>query len=88
MNADMERIAGKYLQQLVTRSAANGMQLALPERLAADIAAAGTSRGGARSLRRLVQDRVETPLASFLLSCHKKPSKIRCSMEKEELRFY
>ena len=64
------------------------MLLTLPEQLTEMLAAAGTKQGGARSLRRLVQEKVETPLASFLLSCHKKPVKIRCAMEKESLRFY
>ena len=87
-SGDMEKIAGKYLDQLKARAQVNGMQLNLPEKLAASLGTASKARGGARSLRRLVQERVETPLASFLLSCNKKPSKIRCSMENEEVRFY
>ena len=85
---DMQKIAGKYLSQLKDRAEAGGMQLQLPEQLAQMLAAAGTKQGGARSLRRLVQEKVETPLATFLLSCHKKPGRIRCSLEKETLRFY
>ena len=85
---DMKKIAGKYLKQLKQRAESNGMLLSLPEQLEEMLAAAGTKQGGARSLRRLVQERVETPLANFLLSCHKKPAKIRCTMEKETLRFY
>ena len=87
-NADMQRIAEKYLEQLKHRASANGMHLQLPEKLAQSIGAAGSAHGGARSIRKLVQERVETPLASFLLSCNKKPSKIRCSMESNEVRFY
>lgn len=85
---DMESIAQKYLDQLGQRAKKNGMLLNLPEKLASVIGTAGTLRGGARNLRRLVQEKVETPLASFLLSCNKKPTKIRCTMENDELRFY
>ncbi len=87
-NKDLECIADKYLKKLKQRVQANGIQLSLPDGLAASIGAAGTAKGGARNLRRLVQERVEAPLAEMLLSCHKKPSKIRCVMENETLRFY
>ena len=87
-SSDMERIAEKYLEQLKSRVQANGMQLNLPEKLAVSLGAEGKNRGGARSLRRIIQERVETPLAAFLLTCSKKPSKIRCSMENEEIRFF
>ncbi len=87
-NADLERIADKYLKKLKQRVRENGIQLSLPEELAASIGAAGTARGGARNLRRLVQERVEAPLADYLLACSKKPSKVRGTMEKEKVRFY
>ncbi len=86
--ADMEKITQKYLDQLQERARSNGMQLNLPEKLASVLGAAGSLRGGARNLRKLVQERVETPLAAFLLTCNKKPGKIRCSMENDEVRFY
>ena len=85
---DMEMITRKYLDQLKQRAKANGMQLNLPEKLASTIGVAGSLQGGARNLRKLVQDRVETPLAAFLLSCSKKPAKIRCAMENDKVRFY
>ena len=85
---DMEQIIQKYLEQLKDRAKANGMTLHLPEKLAETLGDAGNLRGGARNLRKLVQDRVETPLASFLLSCPKKPTKIRCAAENDQLRFY
>ena len=87
-SADLERITEKYLGMLKGRLRENGIQLSLPEELAASIGAAGTARGGARNLRRLVQERVEAPLADFLLSCGKKPAKIRSTMEKETVRFW
>ena len=88
VHSDLEQIAEKYLKKLKQRAQANGIQLLLPEELASSIGAAGTAKGGARNLRRLVQERVETPLAEYLLACSKKPSKIRSTMEKETLRFY
>ena len=84
---DLERIAQKYLDQLTQRAAANGMTLQFPDRLTPWLASAGTARAGARHLRRYVQEQVETPLASFLLSCTKKPSKIRCTLEGDRVRF-
>ena len=86
--ADMEAIAQKYLNRLTERAKVNHMQLVLPEGLAASLVTAENDRGGARNLRRRVQEKVETPLAEFLLSCQKKPVKIRCTMEKDTLRFY
>ena len=87
-SGDLEQIADKYLTKLKQRVQANGIQLSLPEGLSASIGTAGTAKGGARNLRRLVQERVEAPLAEYLLSCNKKPSKVRCAMEKEKIRFY
>ena len=86
--ADMEKITQKYLDQLQERARNNGMQLNLPERLASVLGTAGSLRGGARNLRKLVQEKVETPLAAFLLTCNKKPGKIRCALENDEVRFY
>jgi len=85
---DLERIIQKYLTLLKERAAVNGMQLILPEKTAALVGAAADLQGGARNLRRLVQEKVETPLANFLLSCHKKPAKIRCVTENDQVRFY
>ena len=84
---DMERIARKYLGQLQERAAAVGIQLQLPEKLACSLGVSGSQQGGARRIRRLVQERVESPLASFLLRCGKKPGRVRASMEGEELHF-
>ena len=85
---DMEKITQKYLDQLKQRAKSNGMLLQLPEKLASAIGTAGSLQGGARNLRKLVQERVETPLAAFLLACNKKPSKIRCAVENDKVRFY
>ena len=83
----METIARKYLTLLQSRTAVLGIQLQLPEDLASRLGKTGKGKGGARALRRLVQERVEGPLAAFLLSCSRKPGKIFASMEGETVRF-
>ena len=73
----MEGIAGKYLTQLQQRAAAAGVQLQYPEQLAVELGREGNRRGGARHLRHLVQEKVEGPLAVFLLKSDKKPARIK-----------
>ena len=65
-------IAGKYLRQLKQRTADAGITLELPEELPAFLCNAMTARDGARQLRRLIQEKVESPLASFLLQREEK----------------
>jgi ATP-dependent Clp protease ATP-binding subunit ClpB len=83
----MEGIACKYLQQLQERAAANGIQLQLPEELARELGCCCRKQGGARNLRHLVQERVEGPLAVYLLRSEKKPSGIKAKLEDGVLRF-
>ena len=83
----MEQIARKYLRQLQTRAEALGIQLGLPEELASRLGSTGKQKGGARHIRRLVQEQVEGPLAVFLLKCPKKPSKIKGKLEDGKLIF-
>ncbi len=85
---DMEAIAQKYLDRLTQRAKLNRMQLVLPEGLAATLVSRGQMQGGARNLRRIVQERVETPLAEYLLACPKRPGKIRCTMIGDKVQFY
>ena len=66
-DAAMESIAGKYLRELCARVQNIGIQLCLPPELAAHLKGLCTGRGGARQLRHLVQEKVEGPLAQFLL---------------------
>ena len=73
----MERIAEKYLSLLQQRTAAIGIQLQLPAELAAHLGSGCRGKGGARQLRRMVQEQVEGPLASFLLQCARKPSRVK-----------
>ena len=77
----LETITQKYLDDLKSRCSTNGIQLQLPQELAK--ALRGTERGkdGARHLRRRVQDKVEGPLATFLLQSGKRTGKIRTILE-------
>ena len=72
----MEGIARKYLSQLQERAALSGIQLKLPERLAAELGKESRSCGGARHLRHLVQEKVEGPLSVFLLQSAKQPGRV------------
>ncbi len=83
----MEQIVNKYLQQLCQRAAANGMQLLLPEELACQLGSNKEKQGGARYLRHLVQEKVEGPLAVFLLKSGKKPTKIKAYLQDGQLQF-
>ena len=83
----MEGIARKYLDQLRERAASNGIQLQLPEELAQELGRCSRKQGGARHLRRLVQERVEGPLAVFLLKNGKKPALVKAKLEDGNLRF-
>ena len=84
----LEQIACKELNRLQDRAAANGIQLLLPEELAAQIARGGSANAGARHIRRQVQEQVEGPLASYLLRCSKKPSRIRTRLDRGEVQFF
>ena len=84
---DMVGILQKYLLQLQRRTAAAGIQLTLPEDLAEMLCGKEGKSGGARKLRRIVQEQVEGPLAIFLLQSGKKPGKIRCRWENGSARF-
>ncbi len=84
---DMEGIARKYLCQLIQRAAAGGIALSLPEVLPRQLVEGMKSSDSARSLRRLVQDQVEGPLALYLLQCSRQPSKVKARLENGVLTF-
>lgn len=84
----MERIAAKQLTQLLDRAKASGIQLSLPKELAAILGGSCHKQGGARQIRHLVQERVESPLSVFLLQCTKKPAKIRGELVDGQLQFF
>ena len=83
----MEAIAGKYLRELQTRVGGQGIRLTLPETLAASLGRECKGKGGARQLRRMVQDRVEGPLAVHLLSCAAQPKRLRAELVGENVVF-
>ncbi len=84
----MEAIAQKYLRELCCRLEDMGIALSLPEDLPGFLIRQCKARDGARFLRRLVQDRVEGPLAEYLLRCAKRPAKITGKLEGEKLCFF
>ena len=83
----MEQIAGKYLTLLQKRAASQGIQLQLPDELAALLGRSSRGKGGARQLRRMVQEQVEGPLAAYLLGCSRKPGKVQARLEGEKVCF-
>ena len=87
-DAAMEEITRKYLRQLQERGSAVGMQLQLPEELVGVLRCKSGSKGGARQLRRLVQEQVEGPLAVFLLQSGKKLTKVHGELTDGVLQFH
>ena len=83
----MEQIADKYLCQLRQRARQAGIQLQLPDTLAAELGKCCGKQGGARQLRRLVQEKVESPLAVHLLRTGRKTLKVKCILEEGTLQF-
>ncbi len=83
----MEQIAGKYLKQLSRRAAAAGLQISFPPELARQLGHTMARQGGARQMRKLVQEKVEGPLAVFLLKNGKKPGHIKSHLENGQLHF-
>ena len=83
----VEEIVNKYLRQLLQRTEAAGVRLQLPEDTAAKLGSACGKKDGARQLRRLVQDRVEGPLAVYLLKNPRKAVKVKAVWEQDVLQF-
>ncbi|MBE6980811.1 MAG: ATP-dependent Clp protease ATP-binding subunit [Ruminococcaceae bacterium] len=83
----MAQICRKYLCALMERTGAAGVRLELPAQLPKLLSGQGGREAGARQLRRRVQEAVEAPLASFLLSCPQKPEAIRGEWENTGLKF-
>ena len=83
----LEGILNKYLRQLENRTAQNGIQLSLPKCLAGELVSKAGKKDGARQLRRIVQEQVETPLAVYLLECSKNPTKVEAIWKQGSLEF-
>ncbi len=84
---DMEKIVEKYLQQLCQRTKEAGVRLQLPEKLSGTLSVYDKRQGGARHLRRVVQEKVEGPLAVFLLQSNKKTGTISACWEDNAIVF-
>ena len=83
----LEAIAKKYLDQLTDRAAQTGLQLLMSPELPGKLCAGCRGREGARQLRRIVQSKVEGPLAEYLLRCSRRPGKLRIMEENGEICF-
>ena len=83
----LQTISRKYLDQLCRRAEAQGIQLTLPKELPEVLCSECRSRAGARQLRRMVQDRVEGPLAVYLLHAARKPTRVKGRLEEGALLF-
>ena len=77
----LEKIAEKYLSRLQKRAAAKGIQLSFSEEMSTELGKQGKRQGGARQIRRVVQEQVEGPLAEYLLQCSRRPTKLRGHLE-------
>jgi len=80
-------IVEKYLQQVQTRLGNLGTKLVWQPSLAKELANITKGDGGARQLRRTVQERLEEPLSIHLLQCNKKPVKINAFWENGAISF-
>ena len=85
--AALEQIAHKELCRLKERAANAGLQVQIPDNLAAHLASRCEAKNGARQIRRLVQEQAEGPLALFLLKTGKKITKVKGKLENGELTF-
>ena len=83
----LNSIAQKYLDQLGLRAARTGLTLQFAPGLDGYLAAQCRGREGARALRRLVQSRVEGPLAEYLLRSSRKPGKLWVAVKDGEICF-
>ena len=83
----LETIASKYLTQLHSRLEVIRVELRLPEQTASWLAKQCRAKDGARHLRRLVQERIEGPLAEFLLRSGKRSQKVEGFFVEDALAF-
>ena len=80
-------IIEKYLRCLKQRAEENGIVLSWSDELPRFLLPEKEGEGGARQLRRLVETKVEVPLAQHLLHTEKVPGKIKIRIEKDMLHF-
>ena len=85
--ASLEQVAEKFLAGLRERMEKRGIMLAFPKELPGVLANDCGSQSGARQMRSLIQNRVEGPLALWLLDHEEKPGTVRGVMREEKLCF-
>lgn len=83
----LEAIAEKYLAQLARRMGEQGIEVAFPRELIRALCDGCDGSSGARRMRALVQNRVEGPLAEFLLRQEEKPGHVEGTWRDEALCF-
>ena len=81
----LEQIAEKYLGQLCCRAESAGIRLEFPKDLAARFGNRCRQKEGARQLRRMIQEELESPLAALLLRSAKKPGKVQITAEQDTI---
>lgn len=86
-SVELEAIARKYLAQLQARMETVGIRLQLEEGIAEYLSGQCKPKEGARHLRRLIQSKVEGPLAEELLRAGKKPGLMRGSVQGDRICF-
>ncbi len=83
----LEKIAEKYLNQLQKRLEAVNLQLQFSKELRIWLAGQCKPKDGARHLRRLVQEKVEGPLAEFLLRTPKRCGRLKGVLQGNTVEF-
>ena len=78
-------IAEKYLSQVCCRVQAQGTELALASELAAYFGRQCRKQGGARQIRCLIQQQLESPLATLLLERSCAPKRIDVQLKDEQI---
>ena len=86
--AALGEIARKYLRELAARSHNAGIQLQLSDDVVDLLQCKTSAKDGARQIRRLVQEQVEGPLATFLLTNPRKNICVHGVTEEGKLRFH
>ena len=76
----MEEIARKQLNLMQHRALVGGIQIQFPPELEQLLAQQCRKQGGARQLRHLVQEKVEEPLAVYLLECPRRPTRVKAHL--------
>ena len=85
--AAITAVAEKYLKQLQKRLEITGSRLSWSDDLPSKLTASLKGEGGARLLRRTMQEKVEEPLSVYLLSSAKRPAKLHIFWNHESICF-